>query len=397
MAKQTSLYTFKGSVGNVSGYKVNTAANGKSKLSVRIKPSKVSDPKTRKQAAQRSKVKPALLFYQAFESILNHAFFPNGKAVKNKNRFLKLALENEVPNVAKDEVKLPVVPYIVSEGNLGLDHMTIMSKVGTILNFNIKWDVDLDDSAITIGNLSTVLLQNNPLLKEGFELTFITLYEKGNNIKQKVGSFVLDTTNTITTVGDCGFGDIEGNIMVMEGSRAAASINIYTGDSVENNILAAALIISAKSGSTWRYTNSRMYLSAAGEALLTPAIQSAVIDSYMGAAATATSDLILQQADNQEDTFTPYIESQDVELASGITGTVDAPAAIAVLNAYGTRAVVVNNGGAVCAYLSAEPHVSQTPCMVTIDNVEDDLMLSQTAWANSETITVTEILQLINA
>lgn len=399
MAKQTSLFTFRGSVGNVSGYSVNTAASGRAKKAVRMKPTSVSNPRTRKQAAQRSKVKPAQLFYQAFENVLNHAFFPKDKAVKNKNRFLKLAMENEVPNVAKGEVKIPFVPYVVSEGNLGLDYLTnfTIHNDSIVSYFNIGV-FDVTDGSASIGEFSQALLENNPLLKDGFEITILAVgraQNSSNSIVSNIYSFVIDTNNTITKLEDIGINNPNSSKSLLLNVDEIGGVNKIAID-FGAAIYAVAVIISSKTTTSWRYTNSKMCLSPLGQTLLTPAIQRAVIESYMDESVTNTSNLILQQADNQEDNFKPYIESQEVQLADGVTGTVDAPAAIAVMDAYGTRAVVVDNSGHVLAYTSAEPHVGPTACMVTIGSTEDELLLSQTAWANAESILLTDITSLLN-
>lgn len=82
MAKQTAVVRFKGKLGNIVGYKQNTSSKSTSANDfARIRVTDISNPRTRKQAKQRAKAAPAQMFYQAFEPVLNHSFYPTDSAL----------------------------------------------------------------------------------------------------------------------------------------------------------------------------------------------------------------------------------------------------------------------------------------------------------------------------
>lgn len=347
MAQQVGALRFKGKVGNVVGFG-NSASEKVNKNFVRQQASSVANPKTYKQAEQRSKVKPAAAFYSAFENVLNHAFLPSQRASKNRNMFMKKAMTlGAIPDVRKDDNYLPVVPYQISEGNLGLDYLTEMADRGSV-NFNIVHNLDTDLARnTTIAALSSAILANTSGLEEGQEITILAIIAQTNNLYVRRAvhiSFVLDSTNSLTTVGDI-LGDkgLEFN--------TGTNLGIYTTDN-DKVILAAGCIISSKTASSWRYTKSFMTLTTNADNL--PNIEGDVILSYMSAESTATSDKILQQANNSSVANVVIISTTTAAIsnATGYSGTLaPATATVAVYN-NGSRAVVtmIEDGEEVLAW-----------------------------------------------
>ena len=297
MAHQLGAIRFRGKVANVVGFK-NSASTKSNKDFVREHVAEIANPQTDAQAAQRCKAKPAQMFYAAFEAVLNHAFKPSAKASLNRNMFMKYAMSNPtIPDVEKGEAYLPLVDYRVSRGNLGFDSLCIGEAVdeGSGVKFGVICNMEPTE-ATTIGAFSTAILSANPQLVEGQELTFMVIscpVDKPTLRRSSVISFVLDKTNTVTTLSNLNKG------MVFLGCLSEGDgLQIYSEDASETSILAAALIISSRSGSSWRYTNSFMNYSNEGEAARALVTPSAVKQSYMKSEATRESDKILQQADN---------------------------------------------------------------------------------------------------
>lgn len=345
MAKQNSLYTFEGSVGNVVGYSQNTSSKTGAKKVVRIKATDVSNPRSQKQSVQRAKVKPARAFYDAFVSVLNHAFFPNGKAIRNKNRFLSLAMKSTaIPDVRKQDNYLQVrVPYQISEGTLGLDALCVAESPAAneqVLDFGLAYTGSAVTNTATIADISTQLLTDNTDLVEGEELTLLLVLDIAASAARyaAICSIVLDKGNTITTLADVGFPD-DFQITAASGKMRLSP----TGTDILLN--AAGLIISSKTSSSWRYTNSFMCPTLYG---LDGIVDEAeVVESYMNAAVTSTSDLILQQADNltYDGTVTPQgLLQVPVTLKEGAVGTLPTNSHAAVVHmTNGSRYVVVND------------------------------------------------------
>lgn len=297
MAQQLGAIRFRGKVANVVGFK-NSASTKSNKDFVREHVAEIANPQTDAQAAQRCKAKPAQMFYAAFEAVLNHAFKPSAKASLNRNMFLKYAMSNPtIPDVEKGEAYLPLVDYRVSRGNLGFDSLCNGEAVvdGSGVRFGVFCNIETTE-ATTVGAFSTAILEANPQLVEGQELTFLVIScpaDRPTLRTTTVISFVLDKSNSVTVLANLYKG------MVFLGcSSQGEGIEIFSEDAESTSILAAALIISSRSGSSWRYTNSFMVLSNEGEAARALVTPSAVKQSYMKSEASRESDKILQQADN---------------------------------------------------------------------------------------------------
>lgn len=384
MGQQLGAIRFKGKVANVVGFK-NSASSKSNNNFVREHQSTVSNPRTYAQARQRSKAIPAQNFYAAFENVLNHAFLPTDRASRNRNRFISKAMKlDEVPDVLKGESLIPLCTYQVSEGSLGLDNLaeasTVTSNDGGV-GFGLSLTSQFGGNA-TIAAISTDLLNENSTLVEGMELTFLVLedcssMEDGSERLAKVVSFVLDKSNTLTKLGD-----IAGNFaLFVENGR------LFVADNY--SVLSAALIISSRAGSSWRYTNSIMGLSTKGSEVKAQTLESDVIESYMNSTANRTSDLILQQADNQqtEGVHPSSVTTMNITLAQGVTGALSANAANIVAMSNGVRKVMVLNGALTTGAAGSRVAITITPT----DGTARPLTLADTTFDGNETITVEEV------
>ena len=392
MAQQLGAIRYKGKIANVVGFS-NSASSKSNKNFVRERASQVSNPKTYKQAKQRAKAKPAQMFYAAFEPVLNHAFLPTGKASKNRNRFMKLAMSlDQISDVVKDANYLPLCNYQVSEGALGVDTLckgAADSSVGNMVIFNLLSNIEFDTDS-TIAQVSTAILANNPQLSEGQELTIIAVCgvrEEPIRFAATL-SFVLDKTNSVTTVGD-----ISGTISI---SDNGSKLYVFAADggSIDNvDVLAAALIISSKTKDTWRYTNSFMALSASG-AKSVLATEAEVIKSYQSADATRSSNKILQQADNSTkgSLSVEKVIVTTIELKEGVSGeiTTDTPivanSCIAILS-NGERRIVTQLEGGIeaVAYYDNENDVYGAN-LLDEDGETSPLTIDKTNWDGMQTI-----------
>lgn len=387
MAQQLGAIRFKGKVANVVGFK-NSASSKSNNNFVREHQSVVSNPKTYAQARQRSKAIPAQNFYAAFENVLNHAFLPTDRASRNRNRFISKAMSlDEIPDVVKSSSLLPLCKYQVSEGSLGLDNLTeVINPANTEaqLIFNLKVS-NTYGVAATIAEISTDILNQNPSLEEGMELTFLMLIDysiedDGSNRSPKVVSFVLDKSNTVTTLDDVAGGHSD-MVITSEGG--------CIGFTIGYNLLGGALIISSRTSSSWRYTNSFIGFSSSGLNIKGNTSEAEVIESYMNTAANRTSDLILQQADNQqtEGVHPSSVTTMNITLAQGVTGTLSANAANIVAMSNGVRKVMVLNGALTTGAAGSRVAITITPTGGTAR----PLTMADTTFDGNETMTVEEV------
>lgn len=350
MALQKGAVQVVGKFANMVGFK-NSASEKKTPYFTREYVGTVSNPRTSRQARQRAKAKPAQMFYQAAEPILNHAFIPLGRASKNRNKFLSKAMAlDAIPDIPKGESFLPALPYQISQGALGLDAL-VEGTAGS--NSNQQWvDFNLiskeeviwpEDGGPTVATLADALIGQNLGLSAGMELTFIAVIASKSNIKQRLlqhFSVVLDPNDTITRAGD-----IMGNLQIslaFQPTFTRLSIN----DADLYVLLSAGFIISAKSSSSWRYTNSFMVLTAAageGRAFT----EAEVLQSYMDSGSSRESDKILQQADNiSGGGEVTLVSTENVSFTTSVSGTLEYnTAAVAVFNNGARKVIISENDG----------------------------------------------------
>lgn len=379
----------RGKLGNVVGF-TNSASEKTNNNFYRERATTVSNPKTQKQAIQRSKVKPAAAFYSAFEAILNHAFLPSQRPVKNRNKFMKKAMQlAEVPDVRKDDNYLPILPYQVSEGNLGLDYLTIptgddpSASSAPVLVFPFAATNDSE----TVAALSQRWIEQSAgALVEGQELTFMAIIADSTNAYvRRAGhiSVVLNTKNVATTWGD--LRDGAGFKFGSDGMEADSGFYL----------LGAAIIISSKTSSSWRYTKSFFHLTPYAQNL--PNITNEVILSYMSAEAQKTSDLILQQADNEaSDGRVHLVSLTELTVANDADhqGTFAPATATAVKDSLGNVILVVDNlqAGSDLAYLMHKNGAgSWVRVKRTNEGVSADVTIDTTTFGGEATLTLDDL------
>lgn len=402
MARQLGAVRLQGKLANVVGYK-NPASSKANNNFYRERVYTVSNPRTQAQAVQRAKVRPAQIFYNGFERVLNHAFLPSLRASRNRNRFMSLAMKlDEIPDIMKGEAFLPFCQYQISAGALGLDALAAASSIkkapaganfdwsGSILFPNLRIDDSIEmEPTDTIGAVSSLLIENNTGLVEGMELTFLAVVRSGADVTQRVAqivSFVLDKGNSVTTLGD-----IMGDYLAWK--IGAGYTLILTTETNDYEVLSAGLIISARAGNTYVYTNSKMCKSWRAEEAYSEG-EDDVIASYMEGGSSRGSELILQQASNKApgNRVVPSSVSQvEITLADGVTGTLSSQNAGIVTMTNGDKRILIANAlGQICDYDAATG--AAVPVTITpAGGTARPLTLADTTFDGNGTITVADL------
>jgi len=219
------------------------------------------------------------------------------------------------------------------------------------------------------------------------ELTFLAVAAPGDNPYSRIAhiiSFVLDPGNTVTTLGDvCG--------EQISFRRGANDCVIITSDNFDYMILSAGLIISARSGNSYVYTNSKMCASYIATEELS-GNEDAVISSYMGGSTSRSSDLILQQASNKAPgnrVIPSSISQVDIELAEGVTGDLSSSKAGIVTMTNGDKRILVANAlGQICDYADG----IATPVTITpAGGSASPLTMADTTFDGNGTITIADV------
>lgn len=394
MGKLVGAVKYIGKMNDTVGYKSSAAAKSDETF-VRAYTSDVKNPRSAAQARQRAKVVPAQIFYGAFEPVLNHAFIPKGNKARNRAMFLKYAMSlNEIPDVMKGEAKIPFLEYTISKGSLGVSGKTIGTYRGgdTVAFEGLKLDEVTTDKelvrAMTVAAFSTDVLAQNPELIEGEEITLMAVLVDRDDPTERIavyGSIVLDKGNVLTTIGDC----IPATLAVYK--SAAGGLQCQAYDDEAWGLLSVGLIISSRNGSSWQYTNSKMYQSAYAIDGFDWS-EETIIASYMDTTSEVGSEKILQQADNSASGLVVpvSIANETYTVSPAIPGaTYSQTTAAVVTMSDGSKRVVTLTKNDKSLVNAADGQF--TSISKTVDNVSTPVYLSETTWAAMRTIAASDV------
>lgn len=271
MAKSVGLIgTVIGKLGNAVGYRIKDS-NNKMSQGFRVYQPNVSNPRTYGQALQRARMKPINTFYRALKSIIDRGF--EGKSYGNQCRleFLRLAMANfNGPYVPKGFNGLLPGPFTIANGSLPQVTVNIAEN-SCITTIKLPSAADYDN----FGQLSTALLESNSWLKEGDQITAVTIGKDSANLPAvlMVLSFVLNKESTDE---------------IDYFARMGASGNYSLGFNVFSITLGAACIVS-REGETGQHLRSKAVMTvddSTVNAYFTDDAQAIAVASYMNAGGT---------------------------------------------------------------------------------------------------------------
>lgn len=268
MAKGTGLIgNFKGKVGNTVGYKLSASNNGQTQ-GIRVYQPIVKNPKTAAQAEQRAKLSPINATYRLLKMVIDRG--NEGLSYGNKSRlaWLKNAFKAEVmPWFEKGAAVTAPVCCPLTKGSLPFSYyITEGNSEVTIIVDNLASATDN-----TIGKVSEKLLAQYPELKEGDQLTFVSVVQDSSVIYGLVNSFVINTTSTDAVPS--AFTVADGSLTQVMGSGVA---------------VAGAIILSREgaNGEHLRSTTSLAKMEDYPASVLADAAKEAAIVSYQSSAAS---------------------------------------------------------------------------------------------------------------
>lgn len=393
MAKQTSVLTIRKKVGNLVGYGIKNSNNAE-KAGVRIYQPVVTNPKSDPQSAQRMKLMPLQVFYDSFNDVLNHAFEGRKVGQMNRQRFMQLnmgANSGVAPAVQKGERLLAPIKCQVSSGSVTVDTTLVADsensyiKSASLLS-GFETETALDNK--TIAAISQKMIAANLGLVEGMEVAVIAVVAQQDSPRFGVPVkfyFVLDLSNTTTTVGDM-MGAAKNYLYF-----GASDDNKLIINSVENGplLMGAAIIVSKRGSSSWKNSNSRFVPTAVGEQYFyTESLYNAALATYGKNGTTLESDLFLQQADNSADAQNPKavvsVETQAIRLKPEFEDASLSAANVGVaVTRAGQRLICTLSDGQLCTNEGVGITITVTG---TSGSQTRPLMLAQTTLEGNKTI-----------
>lgn len=186
---------FKGKFGNAVGYKVSQSNSGTNQ-GVRVYQPNIKNPKSAAQAEQRAKYAPIFATYRALKSIIDRG--NESKPYGNASRvaWLKKAFKAQtMPWFEKGtQIDAPVCCQLTHGSLSGIDFENGEEKI--IINAP---SMQQGTSIATIGALSTALKTDYPALKDGDQITIVSVAGVNGNLRAVVFSFIIDPTSTEAT------------------------------------------------------------------------------------------------------------------------------------------------------------------------------------------------------
>ena len=230
MAKGIGLIgNFKGKVGNTVGYKLS-ASNTGNPQGIRVYQPIVRNPKTSAQAEQRAKLAPINATYRALKMVIDRG--NEGLPYGNKSRlaWLKQAFKAEhMPWFVKGANVNVLVPCQLTKGSLPGLVYTVSEANIEIACAGVK-----DATAMTtIGNVSAALKAAYPSLKDGDQITIVTVGPAGNGLVTNVFSFLIDAKST-EAQSVINAGDDKLNVAIIEDGITGSIIVSREGNNGEH-------------------------------------------------------------------------------------------------------------------------------------------------------------------
>ena len=142
----------------------------------------VSNPRTIDQMGQRVKWANLVNFYRANKSWMKFAFETKPKNRTDYNQFMSLNVANSriyLPKGIANQGGCVVDSYVMTQGSLASIEVSSV-QYGWKTNLYLPEDFEIS-ATTTVAEVSQALIQSNPALREGDQLSFIRLTQQTNS------------------------------------------------------------------------------------------------------------------------------------------------------------------------------------------------------------------------
>lgn len=299
-----------GKLGNMVGQK-NSLVSNKDKQVWRVYQGNVANPKTIKQAHQRSLFVATKNFQRAFEDILNHSWQGVEYGTKSLNHFRSMVLAGGgsgfnfyyQPKGAQNFIPQN---WPISRGSLNMQTACYSDDISGFWIPVKPYYVDTVENT-PLGELWSSWLAKNPQYQDGDMLTFVAMIQTAENgvLIPVYDRMIIDTTsaelknNTQVTTEKGIFKLYLGS--VDEDPRSFVTCNIA------NAVVGAGFIVSRQNGSkaSWLRSKSDFALAAEffheGIPYEDESYITACLDSFMNSSNAAESEWYLNQTGENDD------------------------------------------------------------------------------------------------
>lgn len=168
--------------GKVGAYSFYTSTGGRQVARIANNSSNYGETAKRTVAMQtrRSRWGNLVSFYSANKDLMARAYERKAANISDYNRFMQLNIPLATVSLVKDDFMRGMAilqEYVIADGSLPEIGVAEIGEDGCVFNLLTKIDGEFADK--TIGQISVDLLDNNPQLQQGDQLTFVSYTNAG--------------------------------------------------------------------------------------------------------------------------------------------------------------------------------------------------------------------------
>lgn len=192
--------------GKVGAYSFYTSTGGRQVARIANNSSNYGETAKRTVAMQtrRSRWGNLVSFYSANKDLMARAYERKGANLSDYNRFMQLNIPLATVSLVKDDFMRGMAilqEYVIADGSLPEIDVAEIGEEGCVFNLLTKIDGEFADK--TIGEISVDLLDNNPQLQQGDQLTFVSYTNAGTTpstirIYRHLCEMTIDTKSAVS-------------------------------------------------------------------------------------------------------------------------------------------------------------------------------------------------------
>ena len=192
--------------GKVGAYSFYTSTGGRQVARIANNSSNYGETAKRTVAMQtrRSRWGNLVSFYSANKDLMARAYERKGANLSDYNRFMQLNIPLATVSLVKDDFMRGMAilqEYVIADGSLPEIDVAEVQEDGCVFNLLTKIDEEFADK--TIGQISVDLLDNNPQLQVGDQLTFVSYTNAGTTpstirIYRHLCEMTIDTKSAVS-------------------------------------------------------------------------------------------------------------------------------------------------------------------------------------------------------
>ena len=242
--------------GKVGAYSFYTSTGGRQVARIANNSSNYGETAKRTVAMQtrRSRWGNLVSFYSANKDLMARAYERKGSNLSDYNRFMQLNIPLATVSLVKDDFLRGMAilqEYVIADGSLPEINVAEQGEDGCVFNLLTSLDGEFADN--TIGQISVNLLDHNPQLQEGDQLTFVSYTNAGTTpstirIYRHLCEVTIDPKSAVS------FGTLKyANIVAGNGSKV-----VLAGD---GNVFGQAIIHSRSVGGNLLVSRAKITLN----------------------------------------------------------------------------------------------------------------------------------------